>query len=103
MFRKLALFLVFTAIVAGGVFALPEIKISVGGGGYFTGDSGGGAEVTYRSETLGLRTPYTAWGGFLFFDATYLEMGVGYFAADGRMVDLKNIIKMAAVRKTKIR
>jgi hypothetical protein len=39
--KKLMLLSVLAAVAAGGAFALPEFKLSVGADGYFTSDFGG--------------------------------------------------------------
>jgi hypothetical protein len=79
MKKRIFLGLVLAAVAAGGVFALPEFKLSAGGGGYFTSDFGGGVEASGNS----LKTPYAGGGGFVFFDATYAELSLGFWGGGG--------------------
>jgi opacity protein-like surface antigen len=81
--KKLVLCSVLAVIVAGGVFALPEFKLSAGAGGYFIGDFGGGIE-TSGSQTISTKTPYCGGGGFAFFDATYVELDLSFFGGWGQ-------------------
>ncbi|MDR2419593.1 MAG: outer membrane beta-barrel protein [Treponema sp.] len=81
--KKLMLLLVLAAAVAGGTFAQSEIKLSVGGGLYFTSDFGGGVEISSGKATASLKTPYAGGGGFVFFDATYAELSLGIFGGGG--------------------
>jgi hypothetical protein len=84
MRRRIFLGLVLAAVTAGGAFALPEPKLSVGAGGYFTSDFGGGVETSGFGQTMTLKTPYAGGGGFAFFDATYAELSLGIFGGDGK-------------------
>jgi hypothetical protein len=100
--KKLCLVLVLAA-VAVGVWAQEQeqpkkggFSLSAGAGGYFTSDFGGGYEVTRKvrssgggtvagaTEKLPTKTPYSGGGGFAFFDATYAEVSLGFFAASGK-------------------
>jgi hypothetical protein len=83
--KKLVLLLVLAAVVAGGVFALPELKLSAGAGGYFTSDFGGGVEISSEGEeqTQAIKTPYAGGGGFAFVDLTYAELSLGFFSGGG--------------------
>jgi opacity protein-like surface antigen len=100
--KKLVLFSVLAALVAGGAFAQTEptqsepaqpestqpafgIKLSAGGGGYFTSDFGGGVEASMNGQTGSWKIPYFGGGGFAFFDATYAELSVGFFGGGGTM------------------
>jgi len=80
MNRKGFLMVVVAAVMAAGsAFAqVPEFKLSAGAGGYFTSDFGGGKEGPVRYEY-----PYAGGGGFAFFDATFAELSLGFFAAGG--------------------
>ena len=83
MAKKRVLVLVLAMVgIAGGVFALPEFKLSAGGGGYFTNDFGGGVET--GDPKVSYKTPYAGGGGFVFFDATYAEVDVGFFGGGGK-------------------
>jgi hypothetical protein len=83
MKKKVFLGLALVAFVAGGAFALPELKLSAGAGGYFTSDFGGGAEASGGGQTLSIKTPYAGGGGFAFFDATFAELSLGFFGGGG--------------------
>jgi hypothetical protein len=84
--KKLVLFSVFAALVAGGAFALPEFKLGAGAGGYFTGDFAGGV----KGDGYSTFTPYFAGGGFAFFDATYAELSLGIFGGSGEWQTHRN-------------
>ena len=84
MNRKGFLILVIAVLVVGGAFAqMPEFKLSAGAGGYFTSDFGGGYEYTVGSNLYENKIPYYGGGGLVFFDATYVELSLGFFAAGG--------------------
>jgi hypothetical protein len=78
--KKLMLLSVLAMVAAGGVFALPEFKLSAGGGGYFTSDFGGGVEASMSGQTMSIKTPYAGGGGFVFFDATFAELSLVFLA-----------------------
>jgi hypothetical protein len=81
------LVLVLAAFTAIGAFALPELKLSAGGGGYITTDFGGGAEASYMGQTGSSKNPYTGGGVFALFDATYGELSLGFFGGGGTNED----------------
>jgi hypothetical protein len=54
--------------------------ISIGAGGFFTSDLGGG--IIRDSHTITM--PHTAAGAYLFFDATYAKAVIGYSAGSGQ-------------------
>jgi hypothetical protein len=78
MAKKNLAVLVIAALTASGVFA-QDFGLSVGVGGYFGSDFGGGYEGGGRK----VETPYLGGGGFAFFDATYAELSVGVLAGGG--------------------
>jgi hypothetical protein len=71
--------LLIAAVSAAGAFALPEFKLSAGAGGYFTSDFGGGV----GNGSSKIETPYAGGGGFVFLDATYAELSLGFFTGGG--------------------
>jgi hypothetical protein len=86
--KKLCLVLVLAA-VAVGVWAQEQeqpkkggFSLSAGVGGYFTSDFRSGAEST--EVTAYVKVPYSGGGGFVFFDATYAELSVGFFGGGGK-------------------
>jgi hypothetical protein len=83
MRKRVFLGLVLAAAVVRGAFALPEFKLSAGGGGYFTSDFGGGFEASGGGETMSYKTPYFGGGLFGFFDATYAEVSLGFWFGGG--------------------
>jgi opacity protein-like surface antigen len=85
MNRKGFVVLVVLAVMAAGsAFAqMPEFKLSAGAGGYFTSDFGGGYDARNTNE---LKWPYAGGGGFAFFDATFAELSLGFFAAGGNLM-----------------
>ena len=84
MAKKIILALVFVSLIIGNAFAQTDLKISIGAGGYFTSDFGGGVEAKVSGIKAGtLKTPYAGGGAFVFFDATFLELNLGIFGAGG--------------------
>jgi hypothetical protein len=84
MAKKICVALVLAALVAGGLSA----QVSVGLGGYLGGDFGGGYVDTRAGGVLGdtietLKTPYFGGGGYLFFDAKYVEISLGLLGGSG--------------------
>jgi hypothetical protein len=83
MIKNSLLMLVFLGLIAGNSFAQaqsePESWFSIGAGGYFASDFGGGVETSSSK----METPYVGGGILAFFDATYAELTVGMFGANG--------------------
>lgn len=81
--KKIFAVLVLAAFATGSLAA----QVSIGAGGYMGGDFGGGAEVSTSSSLASfdaLQTmPYFGGGGYLFFDARYVELSLGLFAGGG--------------------
>lgn len=75
MTKKYVLMVVLLGMILGSVFAQSEFSFSVGAGGYFTNDFGGGFETSSPfSRTI---THYTGGGASVFFDAVFAELTVG--------------------------
>lgn len=55
--------------------------MSIGAGGFFSSDLGGGIKLSNGSTVT---MPYTGVGAYLFFDAYYAKVIVGYSAGSGR-------------------
>ena len=86
MGKKGLFVLVLTVVVTAGTFAmpdLPELRFSLGGGGYLTGDFGGGVRGRGNGMTGTIRTPYFGGGAFIFLDATFVELSLGIFGGGG--------------------
>jgi opacity protein-like surface antigen len=85
MKKKVTLFLVLAVLGAGSLAA----QMSMGVGGYVGGDFGGGikASASYGGVSMEAvaKLPYFGGGGFLFFDAQYVELSFGFFAGGGTM------------------
>ncbi|MDR0409366.1 MAG: hypothetical protein LBH18_03105 [Spirochaetaceae bacterium] len=86
MAKKCLLVLILAGVLAGGIFAQEAaskgaISLSAGVGGYFTSDFGGGIEVSGEPS---IKTPYAGGGAFLFFDASYVELSMGFFGGGGK-------------------
>jgi len=75
MAKKGLFVLILMTVVVGGTFALPEFRFSIGGGGYLTGEMGGGIKASEYSIDYN----YFGGGGFAFFDATFVELSLGFF------------------------
>lgn len=91
MAKKSLLVLVLVVIVTTVAFAGPEFKLSLGAGGYFASDFGGGAEWESGSWRIAYETPYAGGGGFLFLDATFVELSFGFFTGSGTMRSVADI------------
>ena len=85
MAKKCLLALILAAFITGSAFAMPDLNFSVGAGVYLTGDFGGGWEASGGGDSLTWKTPYFGGGGFIFFDATFAELSLGFFGAGGNM------------------
>jgi opacity protein-like surface antigen len=84
--KGLVVFMVLAVLVVGNAFAqMPELKLSAGAGGYFTSDFGGGWEGKVSGDYAEMKFPYAGGGGFAFFDATFAEVSLGFFAASGKL------------------
>ena len=70
--KKGLMVLVIAALVAGGAFA--QVQMSAGGGLVFNGGRLGG--VSSDKDFMGEN--HIGFGGFLFFDATYAELSLGF-------------------------
>jgi opacity protein-like surface antigen len=83
--KKISVVLVLAALVAGGLSA----QVSVGLGGHLGGDFGGGLDASQSAlgltQTSTVKTPYFGGGGYLFFDAKYVEISFGLLAGSGTM------------------
>ncbi|MDR1239320.1 MAG: hypothetical protein LBK27_04330 [Treponema sp.] len=79
--RKKGFILVFAFLTAGSLAA----QMSIGAGGYLDGDFGGGSEsVGNNNARQTVTLPYFGGGGFLFFDAKYVEVSFGFFPGSGK-------------------
>jgi hypothetical protein len=78
--RKTVVYLFFCFFAAGGLAA----QVSIGAGGYLAGDLGGGNDTRGDNIKLTRSLPYIGGGGFLFFDAKYVEVSFGVFAGSGK-------------------
>ena len=80
MNRKGFLAVLVAVLAAGNAFAqMPEFKLSAGAGGLFVSQFDGGV----NTPTVVHKFPYAGGGGFAFFDATFAELSLGFFAAGG--------------------
>jgi hypothetical protein len=70
--KKIVIFLVLAALITGGAFA----QMSVGGGVFLDMSFGNGT----KNDTLKMKSGSnnTSFGGFIFFDANYVEVDVGF-------------------------
>jgi len=96
---------VLIGLALGAVSAVSALDMSVGVGGFFSNDFGGGADINLNINLYGvanipflgeiksdignvtgkgtLQIPYHGGGAHLFFDLTYAEVSVGYFTGGG--------------------
>ena len=75
-------------LALGAFSAVSALDLSVGGGGFFASDFGGGLEYSLSMPPVGSvevtsKMPYYGGGAYLFFDVTYAEVSVGYFLGGG--------------------
>jgi len=73
---------VVVGLALGAASAVSALDMSVGGGGHFAGDFGGGIlSLSMKSDALKreqtMTTPWLGGGFGVFFDATYAEVGLG--------------------------
>jgi len=79
------------AVLALGAFSTVSAEMSVGGGGFFAGNFGGGVngETSMSAGgqtvnvTMDLKMPSSGGGVYGFFDAEYAELSVGLFFGGG--------------------
>ena len=85
MKRKMFFVMVSLIFCAVGAIAQPEFRTSIGYGGYFTSDFGGGLEISEprHDDANHQKTPYEGGGAFIFFDATYIEANLGVLFTSG--------------------
>jgi hypothetical protein len=92
MIKKCLLLLILLGIITGGVFAQSKSEskswYSIGAGGYFSSDFGGGVQTSSSSKK---ETPYIGGGAFAFFDATYGQLSVGMFSVNGEMDEERSL------------
>ena len=87
---------VVVGLVLGAASAVSASDVSIGGGGFFASDFGGGTEykakgsfpyqganVTIDNEAT-TKAPWVGGGAFLFLDANYVEAFVGFTAGGGK-------------------
>jgi len=75
-------------LALGAVSAVSALDLSVGGGGFFASDFGGGVEYNVSVAGAGevtstTKTPYYGGGLNLFFDLAFAEVSIGYFMGGG--------------------
>lgn len=85
MKKKSLLMLVLLGIIAGSTFA----QFSIGAGGYFTNDFGGGFEESNPDAKMEM--PYMSGGIFAFFDVKYIQLSVGMLAFNNTTSEINNI------------
>jgi outer membrane protein W len=74
--KKNFLVLVILALVAGGAFA--QVSLSAGIGAFFDASYGNGMEMANDPIKLTQTMDNTSFGGYVFLDATYVEVGMGF-------------------------
>jgi hypothetical protein len=80
MTKKCLWVLLLLGMITVGISAQSGFKFSLGAGGYFTNDFGGGLE----NKSAGTKTeiPHIGGGVLAFFDATYVKLSVGMLATN---------------------
>jgi hypothetical protein len=99
--KECFLVLILITVIVGGAFAQSESNISMGVGGLFTSDFGGGAEASVSGfgTISDFKTPYAGGGGFVFLDAYYLELSISFFSVSGTWDDKEYITGTSAKYK----
>jgi len=79
--KKVVLVLALAVFIAGGAFA--QLSFSAGGGVFFDGSFGNGKQEKVGGDTINRGTNNVGFGGYVFFDAAFVEASVnfGYSAA----------------------
>ena len=97
--KKCFLVLILITFVVGGAFAQSESNFSMGAGGFFTSDFGGGVEASVSGfGVIGdIKTPYAGAGAFVFFDFNYVELSLGFFSIGGNWEE-KEYVTGASVK-----
>jgi len=72
--KKIVIFLVLAALITGGAFA----QMSIGGGAFLDMSFGNGFRYEENKNEIKLNTNNTSFGGFVFFDANYVEVDVNF-------------------------
>ena len=83
MAKKGLIFLIFAVFAAGIAFAAPDISFSFGGGAYFISDFGRGVQSSYDDVHISVGMPHFGGGGFIFLDAMFAKVSLGFFSAGG--------------------
>jgi hypothetical protein len=86
--KKALAFIVVTVVVGTAAFAIPAFGVSVGAGGFITKAFGGGLDVSGDipgglSISGNATLPSWGGGGFVFLDATFVEVGIGFSSNSG--------------------
>ena len=97
MVKNGLLVLALAAFATGGAFAQDEeeggksgtFRLSAGVGGFVSNDFGGGVSISGSIQSMGegvsnIHAPYFGGGGFVFFDAAYAELTLGFFGGGGK-------------------
>lgn len=84
--KRILLALLIATLAVGGAFAA-DLKLSAGAGLVMAGQlSGGGAEGSVGSISVTQELTDSSYGAYGFFDATYVEVTVGYFSSSGTLL-----------------
>jgi len=82
MGKKVCYIFLLMVIVANVVYAVPELKISTGVGGYIINDFPGVAKGISDDINKSLSSKTKGGGGFVFFDITFAEFSFGFFGGN---------------------
>jgi opacity protein-like surface antigen len=76
--KKIAALTALALTVSAAAFALPELKLSFGGGGILSVGLGNGARVEAEGKESKITTGLVGGGGGIFVDATFAELGFAF-------------------------
>ncbi|MDR0639728.1 MAG: porin family protein [Spirochaetaceae bacterium] len=85
---KKALSILTVAVVLTTAVWTQDVDFSVGGGGLLVNDFSGGAK---KGDDI-ISYPYLGFGGFVYLDATYAELSVGFLVGNGTVIKSSNIV-----------
>jgi opacity protein-like surface antigen len=82
--KKIAILMALVLIASAAAFALPEFKLSFGGGGMLSVGLGNGVKAEYGGEEYKMTTGLVGGGGGVFVDATFAELGFAFLGGGAK-------------------
>jgi len=87
MAKRILVVLGLMVCIVGPAFAIPDFRLSAGTGLFFDGTGLGGIEASNSSfdHPVEIKWINTAFSGFIFFDATFAELSLGFSRGDSQI------------------